>query len=258
MVWPIGTGLVLGFAFLFAAGTDPVSAGYVWRGVWILIGILALIVWVFRFTLPESPRYLATHGRGDEAIKILERPRHCRPDRAAVDRRREQQQERSVRRRVQDVPEARHRRHDLLHGVLRHRHRARRLAAEHHGRKGFRHHQVAAIHAGDELRGAVRQHLHDVRARQIRPQDHGDLHLHPGRRDGDCVRPCRDRDRTDRYRLRHDLLRSGRRQFDADFHVRSVPDQRARVGLRLGLGRRAADDRRYHAVDTVGAERLGA
>ncbi|HWS09293.1 MAG TPA: MFS transporter, partial [Xanthobacteraceae bacterium] len=71
MVWPIGTGLVLGFAFLFAAGTDPVSAGYVWRGVWILIGILALIVWAFRFTLPESPRYLATHGRGDEAIKIL-------------------------------------------------------------------------------------------------------------------------------------------------------------------------------------------
>ena len=71
MVWPIGTGLVLGFAALFASGGDAVSAGYVWRGVWILVGILALIVWVFRFTLPESPRYLATHGRGDEAIKIL-------------------------------------------------------------------------------------------------------------------------------------------------------------------------------------------
>jgi putative MFS transporter len=73
MVWPIGTGLVLGFAALFASGGDAVSAGYVWRGVWILIGILALIVWVFRFTLPESPRFLATHGRGDEAIKILNR-----------------------------------------------------------------------------------------------------------------------------------------------------------------------------------------
>jgi putative MFS transporter len=73
MVWPIGTGLVLGFAALFASGGDAVSAGYVWRGVWILVGILALIVWVFRFTLPESPRYLATHGRGDEAIKILNR-----------------------------------------------------------------------------------------------------------------------------------------------------------------------------------------
>jgi MFS transporter, putative metabolite:H+ symporter len=71
-VWPIGTGLVLGFSAYFAAG-DAASAAYVWRGVWILIGVLALVVWVFRFTLPESPRYLATHGRGDEAIKVLSR-----------------------------------------------------------------------------------------------------------------------------------------------------------------------------------------
>ncbi len=74
MVWPIGTGLVLWFGAMFAAsGADPVAASYVWRGVWILIGVLALIVWVFRFTLPESPRYLATHGRGDEALDILGR-----------------------------------------------------------------------------------------------------------------------------------------------------------------------------------------
>jgi MFS transporter, putative metabolite:H+ symporter len=73
-VWPIGTGLVLLFGSLIASsGTDPAAAAYVWRGVWILIGVLALIVWVFRFTLPESPRYLATHGRGDEAIKVLAR-----------------------------------------------------------------------------------------------------------------------------------------------------------------------------------------
>ncbi|MFZ2067955.1 MAG: MFS transporter [Xanthobacteraceae bacterium] len=73
-VWPIGTGLVLWFGAMFASsGTDPVAAGHVWRGVWILIGVLALIVWVFRFTLPESPRYLATHGRGKEALDILGR-----------------------------------------------------------------------------------------------------------------------------------------------------------------------------------------
>jgi MFS transporter, putative metabolite:H+ symporter len=66
-VWPIGTALVLLF------GNFATTPEYVWRGVWLLIGIGALIVWVFRFTLPESPRYLATHGRGQDALKVLER-----------------------------------------------------------------------------------------------------------------------------------------------------------------------------------------
>jgi putative MFS transporter len=44
-----------------------------WRGVWIVIGIGALIVFAFRFTLPESPRWLATHGRGRQALDILAR-----------------------------------------------------------------------------------------------------------------------------------------------------------------------------------------
>jgi putative MFS transporter len=66
-VWPIGTALVLLF------GNFATMPEYVWRGVWLLIGVGALIVWVFRFTLPESPRFLATHGRGQEALKVLER-----------------------------------------------------------------------------------------------------------------------------------------------------------------------------------------
>jgi putative MFS transporter len=66
-VWPIGTALVLLFGNVIA------TPDYVWRGVWLLVGIGALIVWVFRFTLPESPRYLATHGRGKEAIEVLGR-----------------------------------------------------------------------------------------------------------------------------------------------------------------------------------------
>ena len=66
-VWPIGTLLVLGF------GSYTGSPENAWRGVWLLVGIGALIVWVFRFTLPESPRYLATHGRGDEALNVLSR-----------------------------------------------------------------------------------------------------------------------------------------------------------------------------------------
>src|SRR6202163_4673017 len=67
MVWPIGTALVLLF------GSTLASPDQVWRGIWLLIGIGALVVWVFRFTLPESPRYLATHGRGDDAIGVLKR-----------------------------------------------------------------------------------------------------------------------------------------------------------------------------------------
>jgi MFS transporter, putative metabolite:H+ symporter len=67
MVWPIGTALVLLF------GSAVGSPEWAWRGVWIVVGIGALIVWVFRFTLPESPRYLATHGRGEEALAVLGR-----------------------------------------------------------------------------------------------------------------------------------------------------------------------------------------
>jgi putative MFS transporter len=65
-VWPIGTALALGVGSM----TMP---EYAWRAIWVIIGAGALIVWVFRFTLPESPRYLATHGRGDEALAVLAR-----------------------------------------------------------------------------------------------------------------------------------------------------------------------------------------
>jgi putative MFS transporter len=50
-VWPIASLFTLAFR-------DTIG----WRGVWIVIGIGALIVWVFRFALPESPRYLSTHS----------------------------------------------------------------------------------------------------------------------------------------------------------------------------------------------------
>ena len=66
-VWPIGTAMVLLF------GSSVSSPDMAWRGVWLIIGAGALVVWIFRFSLPESPRYLATHGRGDEALTVLER-----------------------------------------------------------------------------------------------------------------------------------------------------------------------------------------
>jgi MFS transporter, putative metabolite:H+ symporter len=66
-VWPLGTALVL------LLGSTVGSPEQVWRGVWLVVGIGALIVWVFRFSLPESPRYLATHGKGQQAIDVLRR-----------------------------------------------------------------------------------------------------------------------------------------------------------------------------------------
>ena len=61
-VWPIASLFTLFFR-------DSIG----WRGVWIVIGIGALVVWLFRFWLPESPRYLATHGKGKEALDVLDR-----------------------------------------------------------------------------------------------------------------------------------------------------------------------------------------
>ena len=63
-VWPIGTLMVLAFSGMLD------TPEHVWRGIWLVIGIGALVVWVFRFTLPESPRYLSTHGRGDENVFV--------------------------------------------------------------------------------------------------------------------------------------------------------------------------------------------
>src|SRR5271163_2361082 len=60
--WPVGVLLTL---------TLRNSIG--WRGIWMIIGIGALVIFVLRFTLPESPRWLATHGQGQRALDLLQR-----------------------------------------------------------------------------------------------------------------------------------------------------------------------------------------
>ena len=59
-----------------SAASFPIARIRLARQSGCIIGVGALIVWVFRFTLPESPRYLATHGRGEEALDVLTPPRH--------------------------------------------------------------------------------------------------------------------------------------------------------------------------------------
>src|ERR1700693_3892580 len=60
--WPVGVLVTL-------ALRDSIG----WRGIWIIIGIGALIIFVLRFSLPESPRWLATHGQGQRALDLLQR-----------------------------------------------------------------------------------------------------------------------------------------------------------------------------------------
>ncbi len=67
-VWPLTTLFALAFR-------DSLG----WRGCWIVIGACALVVFVFRFSLPESPRWLATHGQGKRALALLETMGLARP-----------------------------------------------------------------------------------------------------------------------------------------------------------------------------------
>lgn len=60
-VWPIGTLFALGFR-------DSLG----WQGIWLIIGACALVVFFFSFSLPESPRWLVTHGESRRALDLLE------------------------------------------------------------------------------------------------------------------------------------------------------------------------------------------
>jgi putative MFS transporter len=46
---------------------------YGWRWMFAIAGCGALVVWFLRKSMPESPRWLATHGRAEEAQRIVER-----------------------------------------------------------------------------------------------------------------------------------------------------------------------------------------
>jgi len=70
MIHFIGGACVWPFAALFTLSTRDTLG---WRGIWIVIGCGALLVFALRFSLPESPRWLAAHGKGERALEILKR-----------------------------------------------------------------------------------------------------------------------------------------------------------------------------------------
>ena len=53
-------------------------AEYGWRFAFIIGGVLGLIVLLLRRFLPESPRWLMTHGQPEEAVRVVTRDRAAR------------------------------------------------------------------------------------------------------------------------------------------------------------------------------------
>jgi len=70
--WPAGA-IGAGMLAYLALDTIGLAAAVSWRYLFVLGGLVALVVLFFRRRIPESPRWLATQGRWEEAQQVLER-----------------------------------------------------------------------------------------------------------------------------------------------------------------------------------------
>lgn len=61
---------VVAFLAFILKGTHPFGLDY-WRVVILIGSVGAIVVWFLRRGIPESPRWLARHGRSDEADRIV-------------------------------------------------------------------------------------------------------------------------------------------------------------------------------------------
>ncbi|HET9690494.1 MAG TPA: MFS transporter [Acidimicrobiales bacterium] len=68
--WPLGA-IAAGLVAYFVLDTLALSSATSWRYMFVLGGLVALVVLVFRRRIPESPRWLAAQGRMAEAEAIV-------------------------------------------------------------------------------------------------------------------------------------------------------------------------------------------
>ncbi|WP_281658613.1 sugar porter family MFS transporter [Halobacillus sp. Cin3] len=76
----IVTGQMLAFIFNAILGTTLGEVGHVWRYMLIIAALPAVILWLGMKVVPESPRWLASKGRFQDALTVLNRVRT--PERA--------------------------------------------------------------------------------------------------------------------------------------------------------------------------------
>ena len=77
LFWPVGLLLATGLSFVFL---DQIGGDDAWRWLFLAASFPAFMAFVARRTLPESPFYLARHGRTREAADVLEEITGERPD----------------------------------------------------------------------------------------------------------------------------------------------------------------------------------
>jgi putative MFS transporter len=57
--------------FVSAVIGRAVIPSYGWRWMFVMVGVGAIVVWYLRKRMPESPRWLESHGRSEEAEQVL-------------------------------------------------------------------------------------------------------------------------------------------------------------------------------------------
>jgi putative MFS transporter len=80
--WPVGLLLATGLSYVFL---DQIGGDNAWRYLFLAASFPAFLAFVARLTLPESPFYLARHGRKREAAEVLEEITGSPVDEAAIE-----------------------------------------------------------------------------------------------------------------------------------------------------------------------------